>query len=85
MRAILITLLTLGLLGIAPAAGAASTTGRDGEDGEGRLDLSRVSLKKVLRWRGQSVAWTRTAGCRTAPTCTDVLGAGGSGFHSWKA
>lgn len=44
-----------------------------------------ISKKKVLRWRGQSVSWTRTAGCRTAPTCTDVLGAGGSGFYSWKA
>lgn len=52
-----------------------------------RFEVARalISPRKTLRWQARSVTWVRTAGCRTAPTCTDVLGAGGAGFHSWKA
>ncbi len=46
-----------------------------------------ISRKKVLRWRGHAMAWTRSAGCTTAPMCNDFLGAGdaGRGFLRWRA
>lgn len=49
-----------------------------------RVPKASIARTKVLRWQGRSVAWAQSAGCRTAPSCNDVLGAGGAGFYSWR-
>lgn len=51
-----------------------------------RVVIPRSVVKKgatVYRWRATSEAWQRTAGCRTAPTCTDQLPGGGR-YLRWR-
>ena len=52
-----------------------------------RVVIPRSVVEKgatVYRWRATSTAWTRTAGCRTAPSCVDHL-PGKAKYLRWRA
>lgn len=51
-----------------------------------RVVIPRAKIKRgatTYHWRAESIAWTRSAGCRTAPTCEDVVPNSGA-YLPWR-
>lgn len=51
-----------------------------------RVVIPRAKIKegaKAYRWRASSTAWTRTAGCSTAPYCEDLVPSSGR-YLVWR-